>query len=274
MKIAIIGSTGMLGSTLLKFFNLYKKEIDLIIPKRFELNKKLEFMYSLENSDYVINCSGAIPQRIPNFTDFNDILNYYKINYLIPEFLLENNFRVIQPCTDCVYNGDPKNAPYGLNSKYDCVDLYGKSKAELFSREIYKSNINSIRVIRSSIVGIDKFNKSLYSWALYQVKSLKLIKGYTNHFWNGITTLKWAELCLELIKDFDSFPPISLFGTNYISKYQLIKKILISNDISPFEFLKPFKAPKTIDKTLYLGKNNFGDIDDLLKDLKQFNEIK
>ena len=69
MKIAIIGSTGMLGSTLLKFFNLYTKEIELIIPKRFDLKKKLEFIDSLKSSDYVINCSGAIPQRIPNFKD-------------------------------------------------------------------------------------------------------------------------------------------------------------------------------------------------------------
>ena len=77
MKIAIIGSTGMLGSALLKFFKLYKKEINLIIPKKFELNNKFEFINSLENPDYVINCSGAIPQRMPNIKDLNDKLNYY-----------------------------------------------------------------------------------------------------------------------------------------------------------------------------------------------------
>ena len=258
----------MLGNTLLKFFHLNKKEIELIIPKRFDLNKKLEFIYSLENSDYVINCSGAIPQRIPNFKNFKDQLNYYKINYLIPEILLENNFRVIQPCTDCVFKGDPKYAPYSLNSKYDCVDLYGKSKAELYSRKIYKSKISSIKVIRSSIIGIDKFHKSLYSWSLNQAKSSEIIYGYTNHFWNGITTLKWAELCLKVINNFDSYPPISVFGTNNISKYELIKKILIINDLSPHKYLKPIEANNTIDKTLNLGGNNFGDIYDLLKTLK------
>ncbi len=274
MKVAIIGSTGMLGSALLKFFKFYKKEINLIIPKKFELNNKFEFINSLENPDYVINCSGAIPQRIPNIKDENDKLNYYKINYLIPEVLLENNFKVIQPCTDCVFKGDPKYAPYTLNSKYDCVDLYGKSKAQLYFSNIYKRKINSIKVIRSSIVGIDKSHKSLYSWSLNQAKSSEIIGGYTNHFWNGITTLKWAELCLDVINNFNSYPPISLFGTNNISKYQLIKKIFITNNLSPDKYLKPIKAKNTIDKTLNVRENNFGDIFDLLKDLKEFNEIK
>ena len=79
MKVAIIGSTGMLGSTLLKFFNFYKKEINLIIPKRFEFNNKFEFINSLENPDYVINCSGAIPQRIPNIKGLNDKLSITKL---------------------------------------------------------------------------------------------------------------------------------------------------------------------------------------------------
>ena len=273
MKIAILGSTGMLGSTLIKFFDLYSKDIQLIIPKRFDFNKKLEFIDSLKNSEYVINCAGAIPQKIPNFKEENDKLDYYKINYLIPEVLIENNFKVIQPCTDCVFKGDPRYAPYSLKSKYDCVELYGRSKSKLYSGKIYKNNINLIKVIRSSIVGTDKFNKSLYSWALYQAKSSAIIKGYTNHFWNGITTLKWAELCLKLINDFDSYPPISVFGTNNISKYELIKNILISNEISPIKYLKPIKSQVTTDRTLYLGKNNLGDIYSLLIDLKKFNNI-
>ena len=216
MKIAIIGSTGMLGSTLLKFFSLHHKEFELIIPKRFDYYKKLEFLDSLNNPEYIINCSGAIPQRIPDFNDERDIFNYYKINYLIPELLIENEFKVIQPCTDCVYKGDPKYAPYTLNSKYDCIDLYGRSKAKLYSGEIYKKHINSIKVIRSSIVGTDKLNKSLYSWALNQVKSSMKIEGYINHFWNGITTLKWAQLCLDIINNFDSFDlPLKSTGNMY-----------------------------------------------------------
>ena len=49
--------------------------------------------------------------------------------------------------------------------------------------------------------------------------------------------------------------------------------ILITNQLSPLKYLKPFKANNTVDKTLYLGENNLGDIFNLLKDLKKFNAI-
>ena len=51
---------------------------------------------------------------------------FLKINesaWFCSELLLENNFKVIHPCTDCVYKGSPDLAPYGLESDYDCDDL-------------------------------------------------------------------------------------------------------------------------------------------------------
>ena len=105
------------------------------------------------------------------------------------------------------------------------------------------------------------------------VSSSRLINGYTNHFWNGITTLKWAEICLDIVKDFESFPRISVYGTNTISKYELIKDILISNNYSPNNFLKPVRAEKDKNKSLLLGANNLGDILPLLKKLAEFKSV-
>lgn len=270
MKVAIIGSTGMLGKIVYEYFNIFAKDIEMIISKRFEHNKKNQFIESLKNADYVINCAGAIPQRSPNLKNQNEILNYYKINFLIPELLLENNFKVIHPCTDCVYKGDPELAPYSSLSKYDCDDIYGKSKASLFLRDTYKNNHKLIKIIRASIVGPDKFNNSLYSWSLSKINSSQIIEGYINHFWNGITTLKWAEICLKIINQFESFPSISVYGTNTISKYELIKKILLSNNYCPDQILIPVKAKDDKNKSLLLGKNNLGDIYPLLKKLIEF----
>ena len=270
MKIAIIGSSGMLGKIVYNYFLRFAKEIQLIIPMKYHLEKKNEFINSLENADFVINCSGAIPQKTPDSASIITKINYFKINYLLPELLLQNNFKVIHPCTDCVYKGTPNLAPYGLDSSYDCDDLYGKSKAFLYSRNTYNINIDQIRVIRASIIGSDKLNKSLYSWTLSRIKSSNLIFGYINHFWNGITALKWAEIAFKIIKDFDSFPPISVYGTNTISKYELIKNILIVNKLSPDKYLKSKKAKHVINKSLILGENNFGDIYNLLIELKEF----
>ena len=273
MKIAIIGSSGMLGKIVFNYFLMFGKDIQLIIPKKYNLDKKNQFLSSLENADFVINCSGAIPQKIPDYTSNIKKINYFKINYLLPEFLLENNFKVIHPCSNCVYKGSPNLAPFGLNSNYDCDDLYGKSKASLYSRNTYNRNIDFIKVIRASIIASDKSNKSLYSWTLSRIKSSNLIFGYINHFWNGITALKWAEIAFQIINNFDSFPPISVYGTNTISKYELIKHILIVNKLSPDKYLKPKKAKHTLNKTLILGKNNFGDIYNLLIELKEFEDM-
>ncbi len=272
MKLAIIGSKGMLGSVVLKYLKRCTNNYELIIAKKFEFNKNEEFLESLQNAEYVINCSGAIPQRAPNFKTHKELKKYYSINYLIPELLIENNFKVINPCTDCVYKGDIELAPYSVESKYDSDDFYGQSKAQLYFGDSYKNNRHLIKVIRASIVGPDKFNKSIYSWALSMVSLSKLIEGYTNHLWNGITTLKWAEICLNIVNEFYSYPSISVYGTNTISKYQLIKNILISNNINPDNFLKPVKADKDKNKSLLLGKNNFGDILPLLKKLKEFEK--
>ncbi len=273
MKIAIIGSSGMLGKVVFNYFRMFAKDIQLIIPKKYNLDNKNEFINSLENADFVINCSGSIPQKTPYSKSIITKINYFKINYLLPELLLENNFKVIHPCTDCVYKGNPSLAPYGIDSNYDCDDLYGKSKACLYSRNTYHVNIDLIRVIRASIIASDKSNKSLYSWTLSRIKSSHLIYGYVNHFWNGITALKWAEIALKIINNFDSSPPISVYGTNIISKYELIKNILIVNNISPEKYLKPTKAIHNVNKALILNENNFGDIYNLLIELKEFQDL-
>lgn len=263
----------MLGKVVFNYFLMFGNDIHLIFPVKYNLENKNEFISSLENADFVINCAGSIPQKMPNYTNVNTKIDYFKINYLLPELLLENNFRVIHPCTDCVYKGNPNLAPYGLDSNYDCDSLYGKSKACLYSRKTYQIHIDLIRVIRASIIASDQSNKSLYSWTLSRIKSSNLIYGYVNHFWNGITALKWAEIAFKIINNFDSFPPISVYGTNTISKYELIKYILILNKISPEKYLKPIKATHTVNKSLILHENNFGDIYNLLIELKEFEDL-
>ncbi len=273
MKIAIIGSSGMLGKVVFNYFLMFANDIHLILPIKYNLENSNEFINSLENADFVINCAGSIPQKMPNYTSLKSKIDYFKINYLLPELLLENKFKVIHPCTDCVYKGNPSLAPYGLDDFYDCDSLYGKSKACLYDRNTYQINIDLIRVIRSSIVASDHSSKSLYSWTLSRIKSSNLIYGYVNHFWNGITALKWAEIALEIIYNFDSSPPISLYGTNTISKYELIRNILIVNEISPEKHLKPKKGSHTVNKSLFLEENNFGDIFNLLVELKEFEDL-
>ena len=78
---------------------------------------------------------------------------------------------------------------------------------------------------------------------------------------------------MKIINNFDSFTPISVYVTNTISKYELTKNILIINKLPPDKYLKTTKANHTLNKSLILGKNNFGDIFNLLIKLKEFEDL-
>ena len=66
----------------------------------------------------------------------------------------------------------------------DAGDLYGLSKMGGDSR--------SLMSLRVSIIGEEKGqNRSLLEWARSQAG--KTVSGYTNHFWNGLTTLQLAK---------------------------------------------------------------------------------
>ena len=101
--------------------------------------------------------------------------------------------------------------------------------------------------------------------------SSEIINGFTDHYWNGITTLKWAEICFKILENFDSYPSISIFGTDRLSKYELICSILTSMSYDPAEFIRPFKSGKCIDKTLDSGTNYLGSIVPQLDQLIAFN---
>jgi len=53
--------------------------------------------------------------------------------------------------------------------------------------------------IRCSIIGPDPIgHKGLLEWFLAQPDN-GTVSGYTNHLWNGVTTLQLAELCCQII---------------------------------------------------------------------------
>ena len=64
--------------------------------------------------------------------------------------------------------------------------------------------------------------------------------GWSEHYWNGITTLQWSKICYEMMLDWDWFKVVNVPGTECISKYELVnifkkiynKKIKITKDNS------------------------------------------
>jgi len=222
MKIAILGSTGLLGNTVAKHF-LSNTKYEVVCTHRNEKVKvkddsvyfdALEPNFSfLDKCDYVINCIGIIKPFMKE-----DLTNNIYINAIFPRKLSDycesKKVKLIHITTDCVFSG--KDGNYSESSLHDCLDEYGKSKS--------LGEPNNCMVIRTSIIGeeIHK-NASLISWA----KSMrgKEVNGFLNHLWNGITTKRYAEICEEIIKN--NLFEIGLFHiySNYLSKFELLHLI-------------------------------------------------
>jgi dTDP-4-dehydrorhamnose reductase len=232
----------------------------------------------------IINAIGLIPHSGNN--NEND---YYKINGDFPKLLDElcNTFHhtFIHITTDCVFNGkNTKNIDiafkgYTENDVKNEDNIYGKSKAS-------GEELTNATIIRTSIIGeqdhvvyrpelsrdpvvyrpelsrdpvvyrpelsrgeskINKHNLSLLQWVRSQTDSV--INGYSNHYWNGVTCLRLAELIHKMIeKKLFWIGVRHIFTDKHSSKYDLIIYI---NEIYNLNLtIKKMECPTEINKTL------------------------
>ena len=190
MRILVLGHKGMLGHMVYNVLNNnYKVKT---INERFpNWNKEM-----FNGIDIIINCIGAIPQKVDKFD----------INWEVPIWLNENtNCKIIHPATDCEI--DVSN--YGLSKKRatDYIKNYGKST----------------KIIQTSIIGPElNSNDSLLEWFLSQRGE---VYGYTKAIWNGVTTLEWAKQCEVIINNWDTSPLLTILHSDKVSKFRLLHTI-------------------------------------------------
>ncbi len=231
MKILILGSNGMLGSTLYKYFK-YKKNIHVLgtsrnskiirgQDKNIILKFEIDFLRSLETKirkispNVIINCIGIVKSEVSKHKS----TYVYKINSKLPKFLndisTKNNFKLIHISTDCVFSGLRKN--YSEKHKPDPKDLYGKSKLN----GEFSSTKNL--VIRTSIIGHELNNKrGLLEWFLKQKKE---VYGYENAYFSGLTTYELSKIIYNKILFNKKIFGLYHISGNKISKYRLLQKI-------------------------------------------------
>jgi len=263
-KILVLGKTGMLGSMVYEHlkqsskhtvvgtvreekYTGKKETIKQFDVKKF-LKKQDDFLYLL-NFDYIINCIGIIKPHCKD-TDPIGVENAITVNALFPHMLSDYckdfSVKIIQITTDCVFSGKEKN--YTENSPHDALDVYGKTKS---LGEVLSKNLLNIRC---SIIGPElktKFN--LLEWFLSQNNDSQL-KGFTNHLWNGVTTLQFAKLCLKIIEN-DRFTQFMkdtnlyhFVPNNAVTKYELFK--LFQEVFKKNVIVTPVKSEEKINRTL------------------------
>ncbi len=188
--------------------------------------ERLENQLAKSEVDYLVNAIGLIKQLI-NENDEKSLLLAQEINSDFPRRLssiaTQKGIRIIQIGTDCVFSGERNN--YTETDSYSPVDVYGRTKAD---GEIHAS---SAMTIRASIVGKEiESRNSLLNWVLSQPIN-GTIKGFTNHFWNGVTTLAFSKVVKGVIQN-DLYSPgvTHLVPKDFVSKNELVSIIATEFD--------------------------------------------
>ncbi len=258
MKILVLGHKGMLGRAVARyFFNNSKYEV-LTTSVRFGDTAFEETMQTL-SPDAIINCIGKIPQKHPVENEYDTI------NIELPRFLESLGIHIIHPSTDCEFKGDLlAGQAYPKHTLRDAEDIYGRSKA-VISEEIEASFTNT-KIIRTSIIGHEESTSlSLLDWFLAQTGS---VNGYTNHFWNGITTHEWAKQCEKILNNWEAYPTLNQVGTAaHYSKCEVLNlvKSVYQKDIE----ITPFEHTETINRCLE-SDAELPSLEEQLKELRIF----
>lgn len=269
-KILVIGSNGMLGYAVSEYFA--SKNYNVVKLSRNDFDIGIEphenFVKFLDGIDLVINCAGLIKPTIGNFP----IEQAIRVNSIFPRNIAlmtkARNIKCFHITTDCVYSG--KKGNYNESDLFDADDLYGMTKNAGENKDCM--------VLRTSIIGEEKNNsRSLLEWAKSQKG--KEVNGFTNHLWNGVTTLYLAEIIENILKNNLYKEGIfHIHSPNTVNKFELLN---LFNDIYQLNYLKinPVEAKDKIDRTLSsvydLTKNVCTKkLEEQISEMKNFFEVK
>ncbi len=154
-----------------------------------------ERLLMLQRYDWIINAIGLIKQLVHDDNPL-EVARAIRLNALFPYRLAhmveECGARVLQIETDCVYSG--REGHYTEEARHDPLDVYGKTKS------LGEVRSNNVFHLRCSIIGPEfKNHISLLDWFLRQPLGAN-VTGFSNHRWNGVTSLSFARICHGIIK--------------------------------------------------------------------------
>lgn len=268
----ILGSYGMLGHMVfyyLKSLNKYEI-VDASFPEKLhEGSKLLNVKNATELEDYllsekpeiIINCIGVLIQG-----SMSDPSNAIYLNAYYPHQLskISKSFggKLIHISTDCVFSGD--KGQYTELDTRNAYDTYGMSKA--LGEVINDKDVT----LRTSIIGpeLKEKGEGLLHWYMQQTGN---IKGYSQAFWGGVTTL-------ELAKVIDAVINQNIVGLMHvtngipISKYELLNiftKTFNRKDIQieAFENKRVDKSLKSVRTDFYY---NYPTYEIMIDEMKSF----
>ncbi len=286
MNILIIGANGMIGHYLFSYLSLKKNHqiYGLVRDQSFfkwqkkfinnnnivqaEILKSESFkkiIYDLR-PEVVINCAGIVKQN----PLIKNLPLTIELNSLFPQNLnlicKKIGARLIQFSTDCVFSGYKGN--YTEYDYPDANDIYGRSKL------LGEINDKNCLTIRTSFIGHELVNKwGLLSWFLYQKK---VVKGFKNVIYSGITTLEIAKIINNFILPNNSLNGLYHISSRPIDKFSLLQ--MINKIYEKNIYIEPdysVKSNKTLNSSKFKNETGYKPIEweDALMDLKNYQDL-
>lgn len=192
----ILGHNGMLGHMVSKY--LKSKNVQIETTEFRWPSDEFKKLIKNYKGDYIINCIGAIHQRTNNFD----------VNWELPIFLdFYSECNIIHPGTD----GDTDENCYGISKK--------------IARDFVLYSSIKTKSIKTSIIGPELNTKaSLMEW-FFSNQDGQSVFGYSEHYWNGSTTLTWSEYSYEMMLNWEKYDKETILRSECISKKELLEII-------------------------------------------------
>lgn len=203
----------------------------------------LELFIKKSNADVIINCIGLLNKTAEENPDKAILINSY-LPHFLEAITKSTKTKIIHISTDCVFSG--KEGSYVESSMRNGVGYYAQSKA------LGELNNKKDLTFRTSIIGpeLNINGIGLFHWFFNQKNE---IKGYTNVFWTGITTLELLKAIKSSI-DQDLKGIFHLVNNEKISKYQLLE--IMNNEFDRGLDIK-LDGTYIVDKSLINTRTDF-----------------
>lgn len=244
MKAIVLGSTGMAGHMVTRYLRDQGHEVVAVSRADLDIENfsrvKKWFDSAQSDCDFLVNCIGMLVKQSADNPDRAVWVNGWFPQYAATR-LADRSTRLVHLSTDCVFDG----AELGNYEEHHVpteTNMYGRSKAMGEVRN------NKDITFRMSIIGPELSRHSgLLDWFVRNPESQ--LPGWTNAYWNGITTLELAR-CIDIWMRSPTVTGLYhlVNNSNRISKHDLLCKINTAYRLG--KTVKKVKAPKSIDKVL------------------------
>lgn len=234
-KIMVLGASGMLGNTLLRYFGTRTAHdvVGVVRSTRSvrmlsaEVQDKIAEGGDVEDFDalvrlferhrptVVVNCIGLVKQ----LDDSKDPLAAIPVNAILPHRLARlcalAQARLVHLSTDCVFSGE--KGMYVEDDLPDARDVYGRTK--LLGEVDYPHALT----LRTSIIGHElASNHSLVCWFLAQEEA---VRGFSRAIFSGLPTVEIARIIDEVVLPRPELSGLYHLSADPIDKASLLKLI-------------------------------------------------